>query len=47
MFIRKLSDGSAFVAVDFPDVAGKETFVLLKKFFKAERKILLARLVIH
>ena len=47
MFIRKLSDGSAFVAVDFPDVAGKGNVRLAKKFFKVERRISRDRLVIH
>ena len=38
MFIRKLSDGSAFVAVDFPDVAGKGNIRLAKKILQGGAK---------
>ena len=38
MFIRKLSEVSAFVAVDFPDVAGKGNIRLAKKILQGGAK---------
>ncbi len=38
MFIRKLSDVSAFVAVDFPDVVGKGNIRLAKKILQGGAK---------